>query len=969
MNSQNNRLENELSSKLDALSSKLEGEVEYDYLTNILYAQDASVYTLQPKAVAFPKSTDDISKIMKFANDNELPLVPRGAGTSLAGQTICEGIVLDIGRYMNKIIEVNAAEKWVRVQPGVVLDELNRALEDTGLWFGPDTSTASRCMIGGMIGNNSCGTHSILYGNTMQHVLDMEIVFSDGSIFDIKPWNQTELDAILATETRLSEVVRFLVDITKENATLIREKFPDVSVIRRNTGFPLDEIANQIPNGDNDFSLSRFLCGTEGTLAVTTEVKLNLVPRPKAKGVVCVHFDDLMDALKATVIAVEHNPSAVELIDRRILEQTKSNIEQSRNRSFVQGDPDAILVVEFYGATESEIDADLVNLVNVFKENNLGFAHPIIKSPEDKKVWALRKAGLGILMGIPGDKKAVSVVEDTAVPVVDLPEYVAEIMEIMKREKTQSVYHAHASVGELHIRPELNLKDPEDIGKFIRIAEDVADLVAKYRGSLSGEHGDGKVRSPLIARVMGDDVVELFRKTKEVFDPKGILNPNNIVNPNPMTDDFRYPVGLKSPEVDTLFDWSADQGFFRAVEKCNGAGLCRRKAEAGGTMCPSYMATLDEKDSTRGRANVLRNLLLSDTKLAMESKIAYESLDLCVSCKGCKSECPANVDMGRMKAEFLQKYHDKEGLPTSAWFFGNYVKNARMAALMPGLSNWGSSLGLTKFVLKKFAGVSDRRVLPKIQKGITKSFRPFEGEKETVWLYVDPFIDFTEPKIGESVIAVLRKLGFGIELLPVSDDGRSFLSKGLVRKAKALMNRNVETLAPLLKKYPDRKIVGIEPSALLTFCDEQIDLVNSDNKSVAEDIASRSLLFDDFIAAQLSGLSYAHTGERENLVLHGHCHQKALVGTTGTEKALTHFGYDIETLATGCCGMAGSFGYEDKHYEVSMKIGELVLFPELRKSEKRVVAPGTSCRHQIKDGVAKNAFHPSAFILEALQKG
>lgn len=967
MNLENNRLEDELRSQFDELSEQLDGKIEYDYLTNILYAQDASVYTLKPKAVAFPKTTKDVSKILAFANTNEIPLVPRGAGTSLAGQTISDGIVLDLGRYMNQILEVNTEEKWVRVQPGVVLDELNRALEDTRLWFGPDTSTASRCMIGGMIGNNSCGTHSILYGNTMQHVFDMEIVFNDGSVFDIKPWNQTELGEILETESRLSEVVRFLIDVTKENESLIEAKFPDASVIRRNTGYPLDEISHQIPIGENDFSLSRFLCGTEGTLAITTEVKLNLVPRPKAKGVVCVHFDDIMDALRATVIAVDHNPSAVELIDRRILEQTKSNIEQSRNRSFVDGDPDAILVIEFYGATEEEIDASLENIVNVFKGDNLGFAHPIIKSPDDKKVWALRKAGLGILMGIPGDKKAVSVVEDTAVPVVDLPEYVSEVMEIMKREKTKSVYHAHASVGELHIRPELDLKDREDIEKFVRIAEDVADLVVKYRGSLSGEHGDGKVRSPLIERVMGKEVVELFRQTKAVFDPKGILNPNNIVDPNPMTDDFRYPVGLKSPEVETLFDWSTDQGFFRAVEKCNGAGVCRKKAEAGGTMCPSYMATLDEKDSTRGRANVLRNLLLSDGEVALESKIAYESLDLCVSCKGCKSECPANVDIGRMKAEFLQKYHDRNGLPLSSWFFGNYVKNARMAAIIPRLSNWGAGLRLTKYFLKQFAGVSDRRVLPMVHKAVTKFFQPFEGEKETVWLYVDPFIDFTEPKIGQAVIDVLRELGFGVELFPIQDDGRSFLSKGLVRKAKALMNRNVEALAPLLKNYPNRKIVGIEPSALLTFCDEQIDLVNSENKSIAQDIASRSLLFDDFIASHLECFSYEQKGERENLVLHGHCHQKALVGTTGTEEALTYFGYDIQTLDTGCCGMAGSFGYEESHYEVSMKIGELVLFPELRKTKKRVVAPGTSCRHQIKDGVSTNAFHPAQFILESLQ--
>lgn len=959
-----------IQNEIKKLTLTLEGEVKFDPLTTIIYSQDASVYALRPLAVAFPKNTNDISKIVQFASQHKIPIVPRGAGTSLGGQTITRGIVMDIGRYMNAILEVNIDEKWVRVQPGVVLDELNRHLEGTGLWFGPDTSTASRCMIGGMIGNNSCGTHSILYGNTMQHVLEMEIVFADASIHRAKSWNREELDDVLKEKNRLGEVVRFLTRKVQEKQILIAEKFPDPSVIRRNTGYPLDEIASQIPTGSSPFSLPRFLCGTEGTLAITTEAKLNLVPRPIKKAVVCVHFDDVMDALKATVVAVEHTPSAVELIDRRILEQTKSNLEQSRNRSFVEGDPDAILVIEFYRDTNAEIDAATTKLIDAFKTLNYGYSFPIIKPPEDDKVWALRKAGLGILMGIPGDKKAVSVVEDTAVPVKDLPAYIAEVMEIMARENTRSVYHAHASVGELHIRPELNLKDPEDIKRFVRIAEDVADLVVKYRGSLSGEHGDGRVRSPLIERVLGKEIVAIFKETKNIFDPEGILNPNNIVNPNPMTDDFRVPVGVKNPEVNTLFDWSADQGFFRAIEKCNGAGVCRKKAEAGGTMCPSYMASEDEKDTTRGRANVLRDLLLNNGATALESKIAYEALELCLSCKACKSECPANIDMARMKAEFLQQHHDAQGVSMSSAFFGNYVSNARLASMAPGLSNFLMGLGISKKVLEGVVGVSSKREMPKIHKPLSKSFRPFEGTRKTLWLYIDPFIDFTEPSIGEAVVEVLRKLGFGIELLPVRDDGRTSLSKGFLRKAKALANENVKRMQPLLDKYPNRKIVGIEPSALLTFCDEQLDLVNSDIKSVAEDFASRALLFEDFLVTQLDDFNFDFDSTfkiKEKILLHGHCHQKALVGTSGSEKALAYFGYEVETLATGCCGMAGSFGFEKDHYELSMKIGELVLFPSLReKKELRVVAPGTSCRHQIRDGVSQRAYHAAELILEKL---
>lgn len=977
--------ENTSQNMLDRLVGDLDGEARFDRLHRMLYSQDASVYQEEPAGVIFPRTRRDVVRTVELANTLGLPIIPRAAGTSLAGQCVGNGLVMDLGRHMNQILELNVEEKWVRVQPGVILDDLNRYLAPHGLFFGPDTSTSNRCMIGGMIGNNSCGTHSILYGTTRDHLLELEVVFSDGHVHRIAPWDGGELDTSLAEEGALGDGLRALDAIVKEHAEAIRERYPRPSVNRRNTGYAFDEILGMRPYTDGEggktFELARLLCGSEGTLGIVTEAKLNLVDAPRKKTVVVAHFDSLQRALEATVVAVEFDPAAVELIDRRILELAAENIEQRRNRFFLEGDPEAILAVEFYRDTEEELASACEALVAAFEERTPGYAYPRIDPPKASAVWSLRSAGLGILMGAKGDVKPVTVVEDTAVAVDVLPDYIRDFAEIMEKYGTQCVYYAHASVGELHLRPELNLKDRGDVEKFVGIARDVTDLVKKYGGSISGEHGDGRLRSPMLEQFYGAELTEAHRALKRAFDPNGIFNPGKIVDAAPIDHQWRFEPGEETPEVETYFDWSEDFGLVRSIEKCNGAGVCRKRAEAGGTMCPSYMATLDEKDSTRGRANVFRNLIREnqDPRGAMASEELYEAMDLCISCKGCKSECPANVDMSRMKAEFLQHHHDHHGTPFRSWFFANYPRLSKLGSMAPGLSNLLAGKGPSRWLMGKILGVAPERQLPRFApqtfSEIYVAWRRRVGwsseDLPIVGLYIDPFTEYTEPEIGMSVVRVLESAGWRVKVIPVHDDGRTYISKGLLRGARAVLEDAVVKGRRWIDAHPDAKIVGVEPSALLTFRDEAPDLVGAVYREDALRFGERCMLLEEFIVWAHDRGEFGAPWREEpvgEIVLHGHCHQKAIVGVAPTVRALELAGYTVKTLPTGCCGMAGSFGYEEEHYDLSMRIGELVLFPSLRKlpEGRAIAAPGTSCRHQIKDGTGRTAHHPAIWLEWAL---
>ncbi len=965
------------------LADQIDGELRIDDLYRMLYAQDASIYQEEPLGVVFPRHRQDLEDIMRLARTLRVPVIPRAAGTSLAGQCVGDGLVIDVGRHMNQILEVNVAERWARVQPGVILDDLNRALKPHGLFFAPDTSTANRCMIGGMIGNNSCGTHSILYGTTRDHVLAMEVVLADGTVAQIAPWDEGALTMHRERADALGEGLRAIDGALREHEALIRARYPRREVKRRNTGYALDELLDAAPytQGGGDFDLIRLLCGSEGTLALTSEATLRLVPLPKHKGLLAAHFGSLEESLRATVAAVAYDPAAVELIDKRILDLSSQNLEQQRNRAFVQGDPEALLVVEFWRDTPKAIDAACAALEADLRAAGLGYAYPRIDPPRDREVWELRKAGLGVLMGVPGDMKPVTLVEDTAVAVDVLPDYIREFAEIMARHDTQCVYYAHASVGELHLRPEINIKEIDGAETFKQIAVEVTELVKKYGGSISGEHGDGRLRAPMLEQFFGETLAQVHVDIKRAFDPEGLLNPRKIVDALPIDTGWRAQPGAPTPEVDTLFSWDADMGLVRAVEKCNGAGACRKPAAAGGTMCPSYMVTLDEKDSTRGRANVFRHLLMEneDPRRAMASPDLYDAMELCLSCKGCKSECPANVDMSRMKAEFLQHHHDAHGTPLAARVFGHYRALSRMAAIVPALANFIVGLAITRWLMRLTLGVSPKRLLPAYARRTFQSqyraMRRAGGEPDAarplVWLYVDPFTEYTEPELGMAAVQVLEAGGWRVEVLPIQDDGRTQLSKGLVRSAKGLMARNMQTLAPLFEAHPDAKIVGLEPSALLTFRDETPELIDDPTlREVARDLSTRAMLVDEFVvwATGVGQFDAPWRGSMSQVMLHGHCHQKAIAGAGATVQALRLAGYEVNLLNTGCCGMAGSFGYEDRHYDLSMQIGELVLFPAVRAAQGgvEVVAPGTSCRHQIVDGTGRSARHPVLLLQDAL---
>lgn len=972
--------------KLKELGSRLEGEFHYDLTMRTLFATDASAYQEMPVAVAFPKSVNDIKQLITFANKEKTSLIPRTAGTSLAGQCVGNGIVVDVSRHFNKILEVNKEEKWVRLQPGVVLDELNKYLEQFGLFFGPETSTANRCMIGGMVGNNACGSHSVLYGSTRDHLISLKTILSDGSEVEFGPVTKEEFEQKCegsSLENKIYRITREKLSDPVQQSEILKE-YPKKSIKRRNTGYAIDLLVDTQPflNPSNKFNFCSLLAGSEGTLAFTTEIKLNLVDvPPKHKAVICVHFESVDHALRGNLIALKYNPGACELMDDVILKCTKENIEQQQNRFFVQGDPGAILVVEFARESREEIEKIALDMEAEMRAAGYGFHFPVIWAPEFKKVWDLRKAGLGVLANVPGDAKAVSFIEDTAVDVNDLPEYIAEFAKMLSQYNLGCVYHAHAGSGELHLRPLINLKDKKDVQLFKEIGEKTARLVKKYNGSLSGEHGDGRVRGPFIKLMIGEKNYKLIEEIKELWDPNYIFNPGKIVKTPQMDSNLRYEPGMETPQFNTVFSFAHDDGILRAAERCNGSGDCRKSALIGGTMCPSFMATKNEKDTTRARANILRNFLTNSTKLnRFDHEEIKEVMDLCISCKGCKSECPSNVDMAKLKAEFLQHYYDANGTPFRTFMIGNFNKANKLASLAPSINNFLFSNALTKPLAKKIMGIAPKREFPllyhtTLAKWASKNLpllNPKNGAvKGKVYLFNDEFTNFNDTEIGIKAIQLLTRLGYEVIIPKHEESGRTFLSKGMVREAKKVAVKNVYLLKDLITETTP--LIGIEPSAILGFRDEYPSLVEKDQEDVARKLAKNCLLFDEFISREIDAgriTSEMFTTEERKIKLHGHCHQKALSSLTPSKKMMSlPKNYSVEVIPSGCCGMAGSFGYEAEHYDISMQIGELVLFPAVRKSaeETIIAAPGTSCRHQIKDGTGRKAKHTIEIMYEALK--
>jgi FAD/FMN-containing dehydrogenase/Fe-S oxidoreductase len=975
-----------LDTRLDSLKKTLAGDLKYDVITKTIYATDASDYREKPVAVAWPAGVPDLKKILKFASEENIGVTIRAAGTSLAGQVVASGIIADISRYMTRILELNREEMWVRVEPGVVLDELNIYLRPFGLFFGPETSTSSRCNMGGMVGNNSCGSHSLVYGSTREHTIELKTLLSDGSEATFGPMDKYTFERKCGLDNLEGSIYRNIREILDdpENKKSIMEGYPDPRIPRRNTGYALDLLLDSVVfdnQSENSFNFCKLLAGSEGTLAVTTEIKLNLVTLPPAcKTLVCVHHRDREEAFLANLVALDFKPSAVELTDDRILELTKDNLSQKNNRFFLDGDPGAIMMVEFARDTVEEVESVTDELIKALKKAGYGYSYPVVRGKDMAKAWELRKAGLGVLGKMKGDRRTVSLVEDTAVRVEDLPAYMDDFAKLLARYGKDSVYHAHIGTGELHIRPVLNLKDAGDVELFRTIGIETARLVKKYRGSLSGEHGDGRLRGEFIPIILGDANYELLKKLKAAWDPENILNPGKIVGTPKMNTFLRYEPGTFTPEIATIYDFSSTEGIIRAAEKCNGSGDCRKSIKLGGTMCPSFMATMDEDKCTRARANILREFLSIQDSNPWDHKEIYDILDLCLACKGCKAECPSGVDIAKMKSEFLQHWYDKHGVPLRALLIGYISSFNKIGSYIPEIYNFFLKNRAFSGLLKRSIGFASERSIPLVYKTslrrwVKKNLAGLNPANPVgnVCLFIDEFTDYNDTEAGIAAVRLLTALNYRVGVVDHDLSARTFISKGLLRMAKKIAINNINALSGIIDE--NMPLVGIEPSAILGFRDEFPDLVNSDLREKSKKIAANSYMIDEFVANEFRAgriKSESFTSDNLQIILHAHCQQKAVSSSACSIEMLSiPANYKVSEIPSGCCGMAGSFGYEKEHFELSKKIGELVLFPEILKSADNVVvaAPGTSCRHHIKDGTGRIAKPPVVILFEALKKG
>ena len=946
-----------------------------DFLSRVLYATDASAYREFPLGVCYPHNDQDVVSIVKWASGNGVTLIPRAGGTSLAGQVVGSGLVVDVSRYMDKIVEINFEEQWAWLEPGVVLDHLNMEASKGGLFFGPETSTSNRCCMGGMVGNNSCGSHSLVYGSTRDHLLEAMVVLSDGSVAHFRDLTHAEFAQKQQLDGKEGEVYRFVASLLEDKELLerIEKEYPDPEVRRRNTGYALDELVA------SSYNLCKLLAGSEGTLAFVTAIKVKLVPLPpKYKMLLCAHCKSLDDAFLANLVALEHGPVAVELMDSNILELSKSNIGQNKNRFFIEGDPKAILITELVAGSEEQLAAKVSETENALLGSGLVYHCSRVTAKDAPRVWELRKAGLGLLSSMAGDAKPVSVIEDTAVAPSRLPAYMADFKNMLQRYSLECVFHAHIGTGELHLRPLLNLKKSGDVALFREIARETALLVKKHKGSLSGEHGDGRLRGEFIPLMYGERLYEVMKDVKHLFDPQGIFNKGKITDTPPMDSALRFIPDSVTREYETYFNYSAQGGWLRAIEQCNGSGDCRKSHLFGGTMCPSFRVTGQEADSTRGRANVLRELLtIPSTTRVFDQKEILEALDLCLSCKACKSECPSNVDMARYKAEFMQHHYDVCGTSFRSFMISRMSVVQSIGSWFPAVYNFFASNSVSSILLKKILRFAVQRDIPSLSRKSLRSLAsasaptlPRGGRK--VYLFADEFTNFNEAEVGLAFINLMVRLGYEVVIPKHYESGRAAFSKGMLKRGRRLAIKNVNALKDVITG--DSPLVGIEPSAILSFRDEYPDIVPAGMRNDAVKLAANCLLFDEFIMREFEAGRIDRrlfTKEHAKIVLHGHCHQKSMASVEASAKMLSiPLNYSVETLPTGCCGMAGSFGYEKEHYNISMEIGEQVLFPGLRKYPEGVIvsAPGTSCRQQIKDGTGKMALHPVEILATALLK-
>jgi FAD/FMN-containing dehydrogenase/Fe-S oxidoreductase len=965
--------------QLAYFKSIFEGEFYFSKLHQYLYATDASVYRKLPLAVAFPKNSNAIKQLIDFATKHHTSLVPRAAGTSLAGQCVGDGIIVDVSTYFTEIISVDKENKTIRLQPGVIRDELNNYLKPYGLFFGPNTSTSNRCMIGGMVGNNSSGTTSIQYGVTRDKVLALKTILSNGDEVTFTSLNNKTFEEKKKLNSLEGTIYKSIYNElkSKEAQLEIINNFPKSEIHRRNTGYAVDELIKTQVFSDSEkpINFASLLCGSEGTLAFTTEITLQLdnLP-PQHTAMVVSHYSSLESCLNDVSTVMMHNLHTCEMMDDIILDCTKKNAIYNEYRKFVQGNPKALLLLELKAAKKNDLEKQVDELLISLKSSKLSYAYPTLKGDEVNNALELRKAGLGLLGNMVGDHKAVACIEDTAVSLTDLPNYIREFTALMKKFDQKAVYYAHAGAGELHLRPILNLKEKEGVHYFREITTEVAKLVKKYRGSFSGEHGDGIVRGEFLPLMIGAKNYEVLKRIKNVFDPNNIFNPGKIIDAFPMDKSLRYKEERNEPVIDTLIDFKDSEGILRMAEKCNGSGDCRKTENSNGVMCPSYQATKNELHTTRGRANVLREVLTNNDSLnKFDSQELKEAFDLCLSCKACGSECPSNVDIATAKAEFLYQYYTSNKRKFSDILFGKSSYYNSIAAKFPRLSNAVFTNKMTGAIIKNISGIATKRSLPII------SSKPFNRiSQNTVYqndtfikevvLFVDEFSNFLDAPIARDTHYLLKKLNYKVIIIDHLDSARALLSKGFLKEAQSIINNNIAYLNENISA--SIPIIGIEPSAILGFRDEYIRLAK--DKKTASAISKQCFIIEEFLASEIELghiKSSQFSSDKKVIKIHNHCHQKALSNQKVTFDILNlPLNYKPTIIPSGCCGMAGSFGFEKDTYEVSMQIGELKLFPAIRNTpnDSIIAANGTSCRHQIKDGTQREAFHPISILKNAL---
>ena len=966
---------------LSALRKQVNGALRTDTYSKVLYSTDASIYQAMPYGVLIPQSDEHVHAAVELAAAFKIPILPRTGGSSLAGQTVNEALVIDMTRHLDQLLEVNTEEHWARVQPGIVLDQLNIELRPYGFQFGPDPASSNRAAMGGIVSNNSTGSHSIMYGMTADHVLEVHGYLADGSPMHFGAVDAADLEAYRQKNGMEGAIYRAITNLVNDPQNRKHIIAGTPRHWRRCGGYNLDRLVDDPAISynylhDTRFNLAKLVCGAEGTFGVMNEIKLNIVPLPKKTALAIVHFSELFKALQAVPSLLETGPSAVELLDNLGLTLCRDVPEYARLLdTFIEGEPNCVLITEFYGETDAELRDKVEKLKQHISRTGIPGAGAVVSafdSQHQNNVWTVRKVGLGLLMSIKGDYKPLPFIEDAAVPVEHLAEYVTKVEKYCNDIGTDVAYYAHASAGCVHIRPLINAKLAEDVAKLPDITGFSVDLLKGYGGSLSSEHGDGRARSAFNEQFFGKPLYRLYQETKKIFDPEHILNPGNIVNALPMTEQLRYGASYETMPVREHIDFTEDQGFHRAVEMCNGAGICRKRTT--GVMCPSFHATREEEHSTRGRANALRAALsgtLPHTELT--SKRMYEVMDLCIGCKACKAECPSSVDMAKIKFEYLAQYYDANGTPVRAKLFGHIARLSRMnAGFFAPLINFFSRIAPSKWLLEKTLGVSRKRTLPAFarhpfNRWFEKRRKTTAGSSGKVVLFNDTFNTYNSPEVAIAATELLEAAGFEVVLPGHKCCGRPMISKGLVEDARAAAQDTVAKLAPFARQ--GLPIIGLEPSCLLTLRDEYKYLLP--NHPDVQVVADQAMMLEEFLAqrAEQGDLDLPFNQEPKEILLHGHCHQRALVGTGPSKRALGLPGYRVHEVDSGCCGMAGSFGYEKEHYDISLKMGERRLLPAVREAgqETIVVASGFSCRHQIKDGTNREALHPAQVLRNALK--